>query len=248
MIHEALTVSPVTAADVQHERVTVRDDESRTVMADADHELPVCWAAWLYSGPGYVALRTNDDGACALHAVFGIPQLAGLTCKLARQAAAETLRNLRPRLHPHEGVPEHVRAVQASLWMELAKPVALKKLRHETGSSPGSVQMGEEVRSEAAAFWRNLSPEHQVFLVNYVREQTAAEEVDRQYLHDLDDLCRAFCQPGHEKVCRRIGVELQHLPEEDLDHQAVALQVAQDQAVANEACQERHTHLLPPAS
>lgn len=116
----------------------------------------------------FVALHTNGNGACGLHATFGLPDAGEIACKpCPRPDAADVLRQaLCSGREVSEG---RLKKIREMIWQDLAKPAGLASMN------------GNYIRkSEARAYWRHSSStaKERIFNALQMRQLQDAEHAD----------------------------------------------------------------------
>ena len=175
------------------------DSAARSIAADGLGDAGVAdpGFAWLTHGhTQFMSIRTNGDGACALHSAFGELGARELFCPNARQRA---VRVLRPHLLA-EGAGLPTQCVRASIWSELARPAASFALNS-----------GEEPSSESELFWELASPELRRQAEAQVLAQEAAAEHARATRSTLRQLARVAFDPSSAAFVAALHARLKPL-------------------------------------
>ena len=173
------------------------------VQLDDDHDIPASVRQCMPLE--FLAIETNGNGACGMHAVFGRPRRGYAEVEMfathARTLAVQSLQKTLAELEAI-GPAGHVQAVCISLWDEFLVPVFRKQ---------GSV--------EGTTFWKALSQEGgecsellkeaaQVYEANIKQEATANAAKQRVVAASSS----FFSDALEEDFIRPIAVELQYIP------------------------------------
>ena len=161
----------------------------------------------------FTSRRTIGDGACGLHAAFGLPnERKSFFLPNARDFATASLGPSYQALTQRVGKSMELQQLGNVLWNELALPSARRELQHLERS---------DLTNEQAAFWSSLnafSPElHQVVL--HRAQEEAFEDLQKEKL--LANLREAaalfFDQRWEVSLIRPLAVALKFLPDINID-------------------------------
>ena len=109
--------------DVRDQTLALELLHNVIVIGDGDHDMK-CPAVMSFQGKSCASLKTNDNGACAVNAVFGSPGVHQelfhpQARKLVGELLGTSLSELKAKLGENN---EFLRAVVTSLWNEFAEP------------------------------------------------------------------------------------------------------------------------------
>ena len=164
---------------------------SKTLQADGDVALPESLVPAV--GMVFTSANTLGDGACGIHALFGVTNThAQLECQDARRLAADALE---AALCHEVGESLRAEAVKLSLWDELAVP--------------GTAQ---ECGVEAKLFWKHfnrLRPSDAADVLKTVEANASFNTNNERWQQTLREQCRNFFlhapKAAIADVCEGIG-------------------------------------------
>ena len=131
---------------------------------------------------------TLADGACALHSVFGSPEVGSgrIECPQVRdllvKALPQTINELVTSSAGH--LQEAARSIMQTLWAESILVIASKKVEISSMDSP----------RESLAHWEGLPLQYQADVVQFVERRQTLEQ-------DLDKFYSQFFAFEHESQC-----------------------------------------------
>ena len=105
-------------------------------------------------GRYYRTLKTNGDGSCALHSIYGVPSRTGLRLNSARSFLASSWGDSAERFRTNVGDPALLEQLETFLWDDVLKPQA----KSDAGLFVGR----QEIVVEAAEIWREICSEQHV--------------------------------------------------------------------------------------
>ena len=152
----------------------------------------------------FVPMATVGDGSCALHAAFGSLRSEGFFCEHARELAAIVLDAVFKGKNNRHAPLEHLESVIASLWSELVLPAAKNKLNLAAPPPPEALQL-----------WSAMGIELQQICSEHIQLCLMKQREDKIFLSRFDDLVRDLCIDEHDFLLRKLGSDLQHLPNVD---------------------------------
>ena len=146
------------------------------------------------------SVKTNGDGACSIHSVFGVPTIRGeLYCDAARSLGRQLLSGSPDDLVYAGAAPEHVRAICTSLWSEFTLPV-----------------LRGVPTTEGTFFWESLQEKNPALAVEAQAVFAATQEKRR--LHECAKNASIiasrdfFCVEIEENLIRPLAVSRGMLP------------------------------------
>ena len=229
-----LSVRPLTLEDAASGRISFTDTTPRRIDGGED-------PATLY-----VTAETDGDGACPLHAAFGIPDCISrqLTRPNARDTAADVLNTVFLLYVNHQSMGETVKhyfeLVVSSVWEEFVRTVALG---YVCGPRSGyEDHKPVDISSEAKEIWRFLPQEHRDTAIAHVRQELEESRRNELFYEDFDRLTREFCTAANEPLCRSFAIQMAHIPA-NVDPRALDEVELVAAAAANPDCKK---FLTPP--
>ena len=139
-------------------------------------------------------VRTGDDGACAVHSVFGKPSCSGLKLPHARtfvaSAFGSTAQDFCCRIDNHT----LVREFEMTLWSDMLKP----KAKLYAGLNMGAV----EISRETNLVWDEVCKHHIVLeaCVDAVLREDACYLEFTSYRHRICEAFGSLCTPALKDV------------------------------------------------
>ena len=171
--------------------------------------------------PGLVAatrqrfqrLITEDDGACAIHAVFGADTPRGVRCANAREVLANVLGRTAGELRANARDGGLLHEFAAALWEDALKPQA----KIAAGRDGGRHALSPEARR----IWRNIAhgaPDLQAACMTAVMEEGFAYDAFEVKRVAIVEAFKPLCCPELREVFLRpllstLGIEEEYMQE-----------------------------------
>ena len=228
-----------TVADLTWQTVPpglVQDSKTMPLLCGADNEISNEVRRQVEENRRYVRLRTNGNGACALHAAFGRVAPESLFLQGARNVAVTALGKAFEANARGEILSTRFSSVLASLWSEFARQMSqLASINENVGRGKSIIGIASKVKasninasSEARCVWSYLSDAAKDVCINQIEGEREEIKEDEEYLATLDQLGREFCTPQYEISCRKIGARLSHLPDYSTNWYDNSIQFSKD--------------------
>ncbi len=156
-------------------------------------------------GKEYAAACTLGDGACALHAVFGVPAIDSgrIACLLVRTLLVDLLPKTLEDLakSPEAYLYELAEGILNNIWCDFISPAARSVVK-----KPTAVLKGDESR-----YWQELPHDNQEELKTVMKTRLAVEE-------ELDTLyAQVFVAEKEKHLVRRLAIRLGYLTTESIE-------------------------------
>ena len=177
-----ISVPPFSVAKGIEEALPLSDASPKQFHFEGDADNEIERGMLMRLQDEYVSVRTNSDGACSLHAAFGVLVNGELFCGGARVLAARALESA----FTSGQIGERLRRnVLSAIWAELARPAAVHCLYG-----------GDDPIREASRFWQLASPALKTGALEQVSRQHATERSVDHARGELRVLSRAAFVPA----------------------------------------------------
>ena len=187
----------------------------------------------------YCAATTRGDGACALHAAFGAPSLAGV---LFLEDARGTLRDMLPPTMQEAAavLPPEARGVLASvmlsLWAEFVKPAAASVIAdyeaedvQEEVVDAGAAGDARALEREARLYWELLPETLQENVLAFVRQHAFDDQRRNRLDVELMALwSQLFVDEYEESLVRPLAMMLGCVPSCAIDFRSLPVNAAKE--------------------
>ena len=154
----------------------------------------------------YISLSTRSNGACGMHALFGVPSQShggSMDCPFPRKLAADLFGDAPSRAAREGGAKHHwLSAVRASLWAELCLPCATQSaaFARQEGSSLAKSHGAVAPSLEARAFWASVSASARSAIVQHVLRMQEDKARSAAAMSQLGQHARACASPELEST------------------------------------------------
>jgi hypothetical protein len=205
--HAPLRVAEITAAMISVAEVQIMQRQGFLHWQSPLEDLPEAVGALVVSGIRFAQVHTKGDGACGIHAVFGVPHIARdgsreIFCEAGRSRASEAIRT---HVADTRGGRYYDRVLE-TLWRDVCFPRAQRVLRIHGHAN-------EAQASENGMVWDALSGVARDSICGHVASAIIDRREEDAQRQAFDSLVRAAFDVRFEPFIRRLAFTWGLLPD-----------------------------------